>query len=53
MATIEHVPCMLPLPNDLETMQVAPKASVSAEENTTQESMKSLMKDMFVEFKTL
>jgi deferrochelatase/peroxidase EfeB len=44
---------MLPLPDELETMEVASQASVSAEEDIGLESMKSLMRDMFAEFKNL
>jgi hypothetical protein len=51
-AKIEAITLMFLPPNNLETMQVASQASVNAKENPGQGSLNSLMKEMFVEFKT-
>jgi hypothetical protein len=39
-------------PDEADTMHVASQASVSTEEDTEMETMKSMMKEMFSEFKT-
>jgi hypothetical protein len=43
---------MLPLPDNSKTMRVASQASISTEEDIEMGTMKSIMKKMFLEFKT-